>query len=97
MNALLLAWPCVPPVILAVVVSVAYASPTLPAWALNWGVHAGLYGIPWFVVGALLAAGVLLGAPAARLTRRNVRVAAVSVVLNAVGMALYWLGTRWAS
>ncbi len=96
-NALLLAWPFVPPGIVAVVLSVSYASPNhLPRWVLTWGVLVWLYGVPWFLVGVLVALVVLLACPPARLMQRHVRIPAVSIGLDAVGMALYWLATPLA-
>jgi hypothetical protein len=91
-NALLLAWPLVPPGIVAVVLPALMAAPgQLPRWALSGGILVWLYGIPWFLAGVLLALAVLLTRPPAQLTRRTIRVPAVSIGLDAVGIALHWL------
>jgi hypothetical protein len=91
-HAALFAWPLVPPGITVVALSAMFASPNqLPRWALTGGILVWLYGIPWFLAGVLLALVVLLTRPPEQLTRRTIRVPAVSIGLDAVGMALHWL------
>jgi hypothetical protein len=91
-TVLLLAWPLVPPGIVAAVLPVLIAAPgQLPGWALSGAILVWLYGIPWFLAGVLLALAVLLTRPTAQLTRRAVRIPAVSIGLDAVGIALHWL------
>jgi hypothetical protein len=91
-NVVLLAWPLVPPGITLVVLSAMFTSAhRLPGWALGGGILVLIYGIPWFLAGVLLALAVLLTRPPAQLTRRAVRVPALSIGLDAVGMALHWL------
>jgi hypothetical protein len=96
MNALLLAWPFVPPVLFALLLGpylITDSAIAPPPWRLL----VLRLPVPWCLAGMLLGAGVLLRLPSDRLTRRGITMPAASIALDAAWIWLCWVAAyRWS-
>jgi hypothetical protein len=92
MNAVLLAWPFLPPAIIVILTPLfgLVSKNAMAGWVMVSGAGVLVYGADWWAAGALIGAGVLLVRAPARRTRRHVRVVAAGIALNTLILALLW-------